>query len=96
MNRFLSSTCIAFGVAGALLAFGCQTKTTTAKAEPAQAQASMGLLNSKCPLMPSHPIDKSVTVDYSGGKVGLCCKGCIKGWNALSDEQKATALAKSK
>lgn len=81
-----------------LLAGGCQQekKTETAASNASAQPASMGVLNSKCPLMPDHPIDQAVTVAYGEGKVAFCCKGCIPQWNKLTDEQKAARLAKSK
>jgi hypothetical protein len=58
--------------------------------------ASMGLANSKCPMMPQDPIDPKVTVKYKGEKVAFCCPGCIGEWNSLSDADKDARLAKSR
>jgi hypothetical protein len=85
----------AIALASLALVGGCKSnakKTETASASP----ASMGMLNTKCPLMPDHPIDPTVTTAYGEGKVGFCCKGCVPQWNKLTDEQKAARLAKSK
>jgi hypothetical protein len=75
------------GVASLLT--GCQTAKSSS-------HANAGHVNSRCPLMPEHPIDKSVTVDYKGQKVAFCCDGCISEWDRLSDAQKDARLAKSK
>lgn len=81
----------------AALACGCKGNKENCKPASATASAaSMGLMNSKCPLMPEHAADKTVTADYKGGKVGFCCKGCVGKWSAMSDAQKDAALAKAK
>ena len=41
-------------------------------------------------------VDKAVTVDYKGGKVGFCCNKCAEKWNAMDDAGKKAALAKAK
>jgi len=61
-----------------------------------QNAANMGVLNSKCPIMPDHPVDPAVIVGHGQGKVAFCCKGCIGKWNGLTDSQKADMLAKAK
>ncbi len=58
--------------------------------------ASMGAMNTKCPIMPDHKIDPAVTTDYKGGKVAFCCKGCIPKWNAATDADKAKMADKAK
>lgn len=90
MKRSLIAASI---VALASLGFaaGCQTGEKTSNN-----QASMGIVNTKCPMVPAHPVDPKVTVDYKGQKVGFCCKGCLPKWNALTDDQKAAALEKAK
>lgn len=63
---------------------GC---ATTAKS------GSMGLMNSKCPMKPDCPLPEGApTIEYKGGKVGFCCKGCINKWNAATDDQRAVLL----
>lgn len=58
---------------------------------------SMGLMNSKCPMKPDCPLPANApTLEYKGGKVGFCCKGCIGKWNALTDDQRASLLTKAK
>ncbi len=72
-------------------------KAADAKGAPAGATANAGMLaNSKCPIMPDHPIDPSVTVAYKGSKVGFCCAGCIDEWDKMSESKKNEMLAKAK
>jgi hypothetical protein len=73
---------------------GCASSKKEAAADTAAApkQANMGIVNTKCPMMLSHPAGTKVTVDYNGQKVGLCCAGCVGGWNKLTAEQKAEKL----
>lgn len=76
-------------------------KTETAASAPnggvaTPKQVSMGVVNSKCPMMLSHPAGEKVTTEFQGQKVGLCCAGCMPAWNKLSDAEKAAALAKAK
>jgi hypothetical protein len=77
----------------ALIGVGVMGCSSDKKEEP---KAAMGLMNSKCPLMPDHPIDPNVTADYKGGKVGFCCDGCLPDWNKMTDAQKDERLAKAK
>lgn len=58
--------------------------------------ASAGMVNSKCPMVPDHPIDPSVTTTYKGQTVGFCCTGCMPDWNALNDAQRDALLKKAK
>ena len=73
-------------VAGAMSLAGCQS---------AGKGGSMGLANSRCPMMPNCGTKPSVanSVDYKGQKVGFCCGGCIGEWNQLSDSEKHAKLA---
>lgn len=58
--------------------------------------ASMGVINTHCPLMSDHEIDPSVTpAEYKGHKIGFCCSGCTNGWNKMTDEQKDAFVSKS-
>jgi outer membrane lipoprotein SlyB len=80
---------------------GCSSAKKDAAADtkaPAAApkQASMGVVNSKCPMMLSHPSTAKTTCDYNGQKVGFCCGDCVAGWNKLTDAQKAEKLAAAK
>jgi hypothetical protein len=56
---------------------------------------SMGIVNTKCPIMAEDALDPAVTVNYNGKKVAFCCAGCINKWNAMTDAQKAEKLAKA-
>ena len=71
------------------------TQSTGEAKTPAPA-ASMGIVNSKCPIVPDHIANPNVLVDFQGQKVALCCKGCTPAWNKLSDAEKATKIAAAK
>lgn len=58
--------------------------------------AGMGIVNSKCPIVPSHPSTNKTVVEFKGQKVGLCCAGCVGKWNALSDADKQARLDAAK
>ncbi|MDX2131470.1 MAG: hypothetical protein SFY69_05420 [Planctomycetota bacterium] len=72
---------------------GC---ASTASKSGSQSRASAGMVNSKCPMVPDHPIKPGVTTTYKGNTVGFCCNGCIPEWNSLSDAQRDALLAKAK
>jgi hypothetical protein len=67
---------------------------TTAAAAPRAA-----VVNATCPIM-GNAIDPSKVPDslyrtYKKQGVGFCCGGCPAAWDALSDSDKASKLAKS-
>ncbi len=57
-------------------------------------------VNQYCPVMLEDPVDPELTREWNGQKVGFCCEGCLKDWNAMTDAQKGdavkTAVAKGK
>lgn len=69
---------------------------TSGEAKTPTSTASMGIVNSKCPIVPAHKANPNVLVDFQGQKVALCCKGCSSAWNKLSDAEKATKVAAAK
>jgi hypothetical protein len=87
---------------GSLLCLGACASTDSAKGPQAKATsnapaASAGMLaNTKCPIVPDHPIDPSVTTMFKGIKVGFCCAGCIDEWDKVSEAKKSELLAKAK
>ena len=66
---------------------GCDS---TQKAD--SSQPSMGVINSKCPLSGMNVAGGPVE-EYDGNKIGLCCRGCIAGWNGMSVTDKNTFVA---
>src|SRR5204862_727250 len=85
-------------LACALVVGACHSSETkpTKPATPAPTKASMGVMNSKCP-MQGEAVDKDdPTLDYKGGKVAFCCKGCMAKFNKLSDTDKAAKVAAAK
>lgn len=91
MKKNATMTVLALATAALMGCKGADKKDASAAAAPA-ASASMGIVNTKCPMMLSHPAKNTVVVDFKGQKVGMCCKGCLPAWNKLNDEQKAEKL----
>jgi hypothetical protein len=70
-------------------------ETSTEKADAPRA----AVVNTTCPIM-GNPVDPSKVPDslyrtYKKQGVGFCCGGCPEKWDALSDSDKASKLAKS-
>ncbi len=57
-------------------------------------------VNDYCAIMPEDPVDPTITREWNGQKIGFCCQGCLKDWDAMTDVQKSdavkTAVAKGK
>lgn len=86
--------------AGSLLAMsllaGCAKNASDGQASSG-ANASMGVVNTKCPMRPSSAVNPDgPTAEWNGQKVGFCCAGCANAWSKLDDAQKAERLAKAK
>ncbi len=71
-------------IASLLLLPSCASKTTK--------PASMGIVNSKCPIVPSHTASDKTVVQHEGKQVGLCCAGCLSTWDKLSDAEKSAKV----
>jgi hypothetical protein len=86
MKKIARRSLVVALIAGAMSLAGCQS---------ASKGGSMGLVNSRCPMMPNCGTKPSVanSVDYKGQKVGFCCGGCIGEWNQLSDSERDAKLA---
>ncbi len=94
MNTLATAAAIA-SLAG--LGACANNKAADAKGTAAASSANAGMLaNSKCPIVPDHPIDPSVTVMFKGSKVAFCCAGCIDEWDKASEAKKSELLAKAK
>lgn len=50
-------------------------------------------INAKCPIM-GGKAKASVAMQWGDKTIGFCCPPCIKKWDALSEREKATKLAK--
>ena len=66
---------------------GCDTIRKADTSRP-----SMGVINAQCPLSGMNVAGGPVE-EYGGNKVGLCCRGCIAGWNGMSVTNKNTCVA---
>src|SRR3954469_12984178 len=62
----------------------------------AKTAASMGAVNSKCPMTGEAVDADSPMREYNGQKVAFCCKGCSGKFEALTADQRAAKLAKAK
>lgn len=95
-NRTLWSVALVLAVAGVVLLVGCKKKQAT----PPEPVASVGVVNSQCPIMPANAVDKDVSGGlvrtFKGQKVGFCCGECPLKWDKLTDEQRTQKLANVK
>lgn len=87
-------------VAGSLLAItlvaGCDKNKNDAQAASGQ-NASMGVVNTKCPMQPNSAVNPGApTAEWKGQRIGFCCPGCANAWSKLDDAQKAERLANAK
>lgn len=84
----------------AALFVGACNKEAKTTPTPAKSAASMGFMNTKCPIsgeeLGEDGWDKVTEVTYKGQKYGVCCPNCAPKFNALSDADKAAKLAKAK
>ena len=67
----------------------CQQQAADTKA------VSMGAVNSACPIS-GRNVEGGPLVDYNGAQVGLCCNGCVNGWDKKSDADKQAFLNSQK
>lgn len=77
-------------IAGLILV-GCDSSQKTTS----NSNVSMGAVNSTCPIS-GRSTEGGPVEEYDGTKVGLCCKGCVDGWNDMSDDKKRTYIASQK
>ncbi len=56
-------------------------------------QAAVRPVNLNCPIMGGQVTPEGGTVTWNGQIIGFCCEECSEKWAALSDEEKAAALA---
>ena len=88
-------------LAAALLASfslaACNAHKTSAAAEDETMckqvkPGTVATVNHYCVIVNDDPVNPDVVREYKGQKVGFCCEGCIKDWNAMSDTQKDAAV----
>jgi hypothetical protein len=77
-------------LAATLFLGACASSHTTKSA------ASMGAVNSKCPMTGEAVDAESPMREYNGKKVAFCCKGCAGKYEALTAEQRAAKLTAAK
>ena len=78
----------------------CAMALGACHSEQKKTAASMGFVNTKCPMkgeeLGEDGWDRVQSVDYKGKKYGFCCGGCAKKFNALSDADKDKKIAGAK
>ncbi len=57
--------------------------------------AAVTFVNENCPIMGQPVKAGGGSVEWNGKMVGFCCPGCIKKWDALSNDAKATKLTEA-
>jgi hypothetical protein len=79
-----------------LILGACATSRSAENEDPETCKAvKPGVLttvNYYCVVVNDDPVDPEVVREYKGQRVGFCCPGCIKRWNAMTDEQKDAAV----
>ena len=63
-------------------------KATSTAAQPAKP------VNDRCPIQGEEVDSESQTRTWRGHAIGVCCPGCDKKWDAKTDAEKDTFLAK--
>jgi hypothetical protein len=83
--------CLASLLTATLLLGACASE----KAAPAAPAASMGVINTTCPISGEALEGKYPSVQFQGKKVGFCCNKCIAKFEKLDDTAKAADVAKA-
>jgi len=87
----LATLCLAGAVVIGLA--GCESADNGAEMAATAPDASMGVINERCPMMGT-PVSESVaTAEYKGYTIGFCCDGCPDAWERKSAEEKDEMLA---
>lgn len=98
MKRFiaLGFTAAALTLTGCTNNKACDGDCSDAGCEVCQAEQAATLSsasNESCPLA-GGPVSANVeTVSFQGKEIGFCCAGCATKFAAMSDSEKAAALA---
>lgn len=92
MRNLLASTAV---LAACAWLPGCSGPTTETPTDSNASQMSSQPINRNCPIMEGEVTPEGGTVSWNGQTIGFCCEGCSEKWAALSDEEKAQALAET-
>lgn len=78
-----------------VLCLGCNQSADDATSgdDTTTSQSSATADNANCPIMGGEVTAEGGTVSWNGQTIGFCCEGCSEKWAALSDDEKAQALA---
>lgn len=79
---------------------GCNNNKQVAHEDEAQCKmvkpGTVTTANKMCVVMFDDPVNPATEpVVYKGQKYGLCCEGCRGRWNAMTDAQKESNIAKA-
>ncbi len=80
-------------VATSTLLPGCGGSTSESTTDPGMSQTAIQPVNANCPIMGGKVTSEGGTAIWNGQTIGFCCDGCSEKWAALTDEEKANALA---
>ena len=74
---------------------GCTQEQPIETVDNDTASTTVAASNAHCPIMGGEVTDDGGRFDWNDKTIGFCCPGCIEKFEALSDEEKAAALAKA-
>lgn len=93
MRRSLVSATL---VLTAILLNGCNCGDSQHESEAeckAVKPGEVTTVNHYCAVMLEDPVDPTLVREHKGQRVGFCCAGCFKRWDAMNDAQKDAAVA---
>ncbi|MBL8760129.1 MAG: hypothetical protein JNL50_02405 [Phycisphaerae bacterium] len=91
-------TILALAILASLALPACSTHENDDGSEAACKEVKAGAVttvNHYCVVMNDDPVDPELVREHKGQRVGFCCKGCFKKWDAMNDAQKDAAIAKA-
>jgi hypothetical protein len=97
--RNLITVCLLLAGLTVVALVGCnKSEQKPAAQTPSAPPAAAAFANERCPIMQNNPINpENVPADlvreFQGKKVAFCCAGCPGKWDAMTDAEKAAALA---
>lgn len=91
--RLFFSAILLLGTAVALA--GCAEQKATDTSAQTASTSTAGVDNQYCPVMGGKVTPDGGTVEWQGKTIGFCCPECIEEFQAMSDSEKAAALAEA-
>ena len=90
-----SALCLCVGACSSRSKSASATKADEKCLAPAEGVASARTINTVCPIGKHGIPANAPVVAYKGNNVGLCCKDCIPGWNAMAEADKDAWVKKT-